>query len=193
MPTPVSIINLGLAKLGQTRITNISPPRSSLEAFVAENYPSWRDEELSKRQWAFALARATLTQTAGPLADDPLPYQYLVPTDCLRPLRERLTGRSNTWQQRGKYIYSQDATFTLPYIKRVPEEDFDALFTSVLACKIAVECAEMVTQSNQKKNDVVTLYDRAIREARLANAFTLGEQRVTSEALDGHPWVTERY
>jgi hypothetical protein len=188
MYTDVQVINLGLAKLSASRIQSITPPRSALEIHCKENYPAWKRSELAKRRWVFALVDnyAMTLGTTTPGVDRP--YQFALPPNCLRPVRQRYT----EWVQRGRFLYSAYNVLTIEYISDVPESDFDPLFVDVLAWRIAIECVEMVTQSNTKKADASTGYKDARNEAGRANAFVIGSEDI---AVDDYnfPFVSARY
>lgn len=191
MTTAVKIINIGLSKIAASRVSTITPPKTNLERFMADNYPQWRDEELSARRWRFALEYRSLTQTGDPATGLAKPYKYLLPNDALRPVREKGT----EWEQRGKYLYSGYETLTALFVIRVDENDFDPLFIDVLACKIARESAEYATQSNQKKADADVFYKDALRRAGQMNAYVTGSEEFTSDLDDdtGFNWLNDRY
>lgn len=193
MTTPIDIINLGLSKISVSSVSNIDPPRTTLEKTCAANYPKWRDKQLAKRKWSFALYEDDLTLTATLTNNARLPYQFLLPNDCIRPLRDRLDGTTVRWERRGKYLYSDSDTLRLPYIRRVPENEFDIWFIDVLACWISVEMAETSTESNAKKTTAQNLYDYALREAGQANAYIIGEEDVTNDYDEGYSFVEARY
>lgn len=194
MTTAVKVINLGLSKIAASRVSTIEPPKTNLERFMADNYPQWRDEELAARRWVFATEYVTLTLTGDPLVGVAKPYAYLLPNDTLRPVRE--TG--SEWEQRGRMLYSANNTLTILHIQRKSENDFDPLFAHVLACKIAYEACEYVTQSNKKKADALVFYNEAVKRASNVNAFVKGSEAIANEETlpDGNlsfSWVTDRF
>lgn len=191
MTTAVTIINQGLSKIAASRVASIDPPKTNLERYMLDNYAQWRDEELSARRWRFALRRIALTQTGEKLEETDQPYRYLIPNDALMPVREKDT----EWEQRGTYLYSAYDKLEVEFITRVPERDFAALFVGVLACKIAMESAEYVTQSNTKKDDLMVLYKEAVSRAGRANSFVTGSESLVGIKDDdkGYSWVTERW
>lgn len=193
MTTPIDILSLGLSKISVSSISSITPPRTTLEKVCAANYPKWRDKQLAKRKWTFALYEDELTLTDTLTTNTSLPYQFLIPNDCIRPLRDRLDGTTVNWQRRGKYLYGDTPTLRLPYIRRAPENEFDIWFIDVLACWIAVEMAETSTESNVKKTTAKQMYDDALREAGQANAFIIGEEDITNDDDEGYDYITTRY
>lgn len=188
MLTDVQIINLGLSKIAASRINRIDPARTPLETYMAGNYPQWKREELTKRRWVCALEEnytLTLTDT---LTETDKPYRYLLPANCLRPIR----GKCSEWRQAGRSLYSAYPTLKIDYIRNISESEFDPLLNEVLACKIAMESCEYVTQSNNKKADAESKYDRAVSTAAQANAFVIGPEDIASDDND-YSWVTARY
>ena len=183
------IINLGLGKIGSTQISTYESPKSPIERFVHEGYPHWRDNELELRRWTFATFVERLTLT-GQLPDEfgPNVYEFAAPGNMMRSIRQP----TSTWSERGGKIYGPENVQYLEFIGRVDEQLFPGTFREVLACRIAVECAEFVTQSNTKKADADTLYDRAIKNAGRINTFKLGHEDITTPDEDAS-WVSERW
>jgi len=188
MFTGVQIINLGLSKIASSRVSRVDPPVSSLERFVAEGYPHWKRTELTKRRWVFAIEdNYALTQVAT-LENVEQMYKYQLPVECLRPIR----GKRTEWKQRGRYLYSAYSELRVSMIMNVDETEFDPLFVEVLACRVALESVEYVTQSNTKKADAEALYRNAVSDAGQANAFVIGPEDVTEDDED-FPFVTSRF
>jgi hypothetical protein len=187
MYTDVEIINLGLAKLSQSKIRRIDPPESSLERHCELVYRNARRTELTKRRWVFATVEDFVLPLAETLTSGSRKYKYSIPTDCLRPIRTR----STEWIQRGRFIFSAYSSLSIPYIQNVDEADFDPLFIDVLSARVAIESAEFVTQSRSKREDATLAYDLAVAEAAQANAFVIGAEDITNEDYD-FPFLTGR-
>lgn len=188
MLTDVEIINLGVSKIAANRVSRIDPARTPLEAYMAVNYPHWKRVELSKRRWVFAMVddyQLTLNET---LSNVDRPYKYILPVDCLYPVRIR----STEWVQRGRYIHSAYNSLRISYIKNAHESEFDPLFEEVLACKIAMESCEYITQSNTKKDAARADYEEAIKLAGAANAFVIGSEDINKEDQD-FSWLVTRH
>jgi len=188
MLTDVLIINLGLSKIASSRISRISPPGTQLEAYMNVNYQSWKRQELSRRRWVFATEDDYLLTVSEVVAGIEQPYKYNIPVDCLRPIRDKRT----EWKQRGKHIFSAYDTLRINYIRNASEDEFDPLFEEVLACKIAKESAEYVTQSNSKRQLAESAYDAAVADAAKNNAFVIGPEDI-QEDDSVFSWVSSRY
>lgn len=188
MLTDVQVINLGLSKIAASRITSIAPPGTSLEKYMAVNYKEWKRYELTRRRWVFATEDNYLLTLNDTVDGTAKPYSFLLPVDCLRPIRDKCT----EWVQRGRKLWSSYNTLRISYIRNAPEEEFDPLFNEVLACKIAMESAEYVTQSNSKRQLAESMYDRAVKDASEANAFVVGPEDVQSDD-SAFSWLSDRY
>lgn len=186
--TDVDICNLAQMKLGAEEINSLSAAQTGAEKRYARLFPHYRDVELRARRWAFAMVRqASLQLLAGTTTDVDRPYRFLLPTNCLRPVR----GKRDRWQQFGRYIYHDDSgEFLIDYIRSdvVPGE-YDPNFAEVLACRLAVEMCEKTTQSKSKRDDLVISRREALALAGQTNAFTIGPEDVDSDEDD---WLAAR-
>jgi len=190
----VSICNLALQKNGSGRIVSLtedSPQARECNAC----YEAMRDLELRKHRWAFAIKRAALAADATAPAFGPVNY-FTLPSDFLRLLEPDEATNFNTLDWRiesnavgAKAIATNDsAPLEIRYVWRVVDPTvFDAAFVEALACRIASQTCEKLTQSNAKKAGVQEEYKDAIREARRTNAI----EGVSAESpID--TWITAR-
>lgn len=192
--TPAEVIsqtrvaNHALQKLGAQLITSMDEDTREART-VKACYSILRDRELRAHTWNFSTKRAVLAPSATAPAFG-FAYAFPLPADCLRiipPARdvdwtiENINGASHILTNEGAVIY-------LRYVARITDEAvFDELFVDMLACKIAWHCCETITQSNQKKADVMQEYKDARAEARRINAF---EQASPQEPEP--PWLVAR-
>lgn len=187
MYTKLQVINFGLSKIASSLIRSINPPNTQLEHFMSNNYDLWKRTEIGKRRWVFALEdRVPLPQVAY-LPDEERPYRYQLPNEALRPVRER----GDEWRQRGRLIHSCQENLRVSLIIDRDESEFDTFFVDVLACWIALQSCEYVTQSNTKKADALTLYNNAVADAGRNNAFVIGSEDYGKDD-SGFPFITER-
>ena len=190
MPTMKEVANLGLGKLGASRVNNLTPSISTLENKIASEYPQWKRGEISKRRWHFAMKLDIINAglTTLPNMPDGRIYIFNTPGNMLRALRPK----NCTWVIRGQFIYDFQNTINLEYISEVPDNQMsDPLFIDVLACRVAVECAELATQSPGKRRDMQVMYAQAIEVAGRMNAFAL-EQHQTGGDDKAYTWDTAR-
>lgn len=177
----VAIGNQALTKLGVDRITSFddnTKPARDLKAL----YDFVRDAEIYAHAWRFSLKRASLA------ALDETPegylYAYQLPGDCLRlrscgdaaPAQwssEYRTGiDSADWSVEGRKILTNlPAPLLIRYSARITDpSQFDMGFVSALACRLAVELCESLTQSTTKKTALLAEYRAHLSRAVLANA-----------------------
>ena len=188
MFSKLQVVNIGLGKIAASQLERLDPPRSSVERFVAGSYDHWKRSELSKRRWVCALDDEVVMAQVRYDEGSERPYVYAIPTDALRPVRQ---SRSE-WKQRGRNIYSANQELRLQFIMNIDETDFDPMLVEVLACRVALECAEFITQSNTKKADAKTLYDDAVREAAQNNAYIIGPENIGDDDAQ-FAFLTERF
>lgn len=193
----VSIANRALLKLGATRINSFdedSVAASSINAI----YQSIRDTECRAYVWRFLLARAELPALDS-TPDFGYSYQYQEPTDCLRLIQvgEYYVANLNN------YVVKSDASFSLEgnliltniaaplkirYLRRVTDTTvFDPNFVEMLACKLATELCEIVTNSASKRQLLTAEYKEARQTALRSNSL-----EVASESLPDNSWVLSR-
>lgn len=188
MYTDVQIVNLGLGKISSSRIARLDPATSQLEVYIANGYASWKRAELTKRRWVFALEDDYALPLEETLPGADRPYKYALPTECLRPVRQRTTD----WVQRGRYVRSATPNLRIQFIRNVPEADFDPLFVDVLACWIACQSVEYVTQSNTKNETATAKYREAVLAAAKMNAFIIGPNDIGADDSN-FSFLTDRF
>lgn len=173
----VSIVNLALQKLGAARITALTEDSPNARAANA-CYEAMRDLELRKHRWSFAIKRTQIAADATEPDFGPANY-FTLPADFIRLLEPDTSENYNTLDWRiesngtNRKIATDDAApLNVRYIARIEDPTlFDAAFVEVLACRIAIQVCEQITQSNTKAEIVAAHYKDAVREARRANAI----------------------
>ncbi len=184
-----AILNYGLGMLGSYTVTSLEPGVTPLEKRVASNYQQWKRSELTRRRWVFNRGFSVLTQEpTAPMATEERQYGYALPTDYLAAVRDKYS----RWQIRGRYIYSAEDSLVLEYKMDVDEENFDPLFVDTLACRIALEMCEWVTQSNMKKADAERAYNNTIKLASANNALIIGPEDELTEPDENDSWIASR-
>ena len=184
-----SICNLALQKLGAGRITDISEDSPNART-CSDCYEAMRDRELRAHRWSFAITRESLAADATDPSFGPA-KQYTLPAGFLRLIEPDDSANYNTLDWRiegGKIVTDFTAPLEIRYIARVEDPtQFDALFVDALACRMALQMCEKITQSVSKKADVRSEYKDTIAEARRTNAI----EGVSSESPTD-TWDTAR-
>ena len=161
MASKIQICNRALSKLGADRITSLDDDNKSARAMKSA-FDFVRDAELRAHVWNFSVARAELAA----LATTPVwgfQYEYALPEDFIKLLEIRdLYSNANTldyrttpaplWQMEGGLLKTDaESPLYIRYVYRVTDTAlYDALFAEALACRLAAETAEEITESSGK-------------------------------------------
>lgn len=182
MSSVIQIANRALTKLGSARITSIDDDVKAARS-VKSCFEDLRDDELRAYRWQFAMKRTSLAALATAPAFGYL-YQYQVPSDFLRidmcddrypsTIMDNYIGTEYLdWILEGNKILTDiSAPLKLRYIARIEDPNqWDVNFREALACRIAAELAEDLTQSNQKRQLAWEEYKIAINKAIKSNSI----------------------
>lgn len=189
MASEVSICNSALQKLGAGTITALSDNSKTGRA-CNNAYERLRDAALRKHTWSFAKTRVELA------ADSTAPefgyaYKYSLPVDCVRVLPDYpgYIANSPTREIEGRYLLTDEGgPLQIRYIKKVEDpNEMDVLFHEVLACDIAEDICEEITQSNTKLAAIREKRREAVVEARRCNAIEREPEQPPEDT-----WVTVR-
>lgn len=191
MASKVSIANRALTKLGADRILLLSD--DSQQARVLNSmFDDVRDAELARNHWKFAIRRTSLPA----LVDAPAwgyQFQYPLPPDYLAMVQINeiycRTGMRAPWSvESGSILTDFEAPLLLRYVSRVENTGlYHALFVEALACKLAMEACEALTQSSSKKQAATQEYEFALSEARRQDAI-----ENPPDELPGGSWLDAR-
>lgn len=182
MASQVEIANRALTKLGAARIISFGDDNKQARA-VTSMFDILRDAELRAHCWSFSVKRASLpTLTTTP--DWGFAYEYQIPSDCLRIIQVndvypgpsmddyRNASTAEYAIEGNKILANFAAPLKIRYVSRVAETPkWDATFAEAFACRLAMELAEDLTQSGQKKEMAQAEYRQAILYAIRANAI----------------------
>lgn len=198
MASKITICNRALSKLGADRITSLDDDNKAARAMKSA-FDFVRDAELRAHVWNFSVKRAELAA----LATVPVwgySYEYALPTDFLMLLEIRdLYPASNAqdyrtvpaplWQMEGGTLKTDaEAPLYIRYVAQITDTVlYDASFSEALACRLAAECAEEITESSGKVQTAWKLYERAVLEALRADAIEQPNEWMLDDS-----WVTVR-
>lgn len=189
MASAVDIANRALSKLGEVRITSLTDNTKPARAMNAR-FELLRDAELEAHPWRFSIVRTTLPALAtAPAWGFARAFQR--PTGDLRPVSigdravnieavgvyyQESSGadpHAAPWEVIGDQIHTDlSAPLKYEYISRITDTTlFSALFVEALACRLAADAAEELTQSAGKRDRADAEYARTLREARRINAL----------------------
>lgn len=186
MSSIVSIFNRALNKLGDDRILL---PTDDVKSARTLNgmYPEVRDAELRSANWKFAIKRTSLPALAATPAWG-YAYQYPLPADYLKMVQVNdfycRTGDKTKPPfsiEAGVILTDMPAPLKIRYVSRIENAGlFDPLFVEALACKLAMEACETLTQSETKYARVAQAYKETFMRAVMQDAV--------EKAPDELPW-----
>ena len=170
MAGKVEIANRALTKLGAERILLLTDPNKEART-LNSMFDTVMDAELRRHRWKFALKRATLPALVA-TPEWGYTYAYQLPADFLALVQVNeyyLRGlkQKTLWTvESGQILTDLAAPLKIRYIRRVDNMALlDPLFVEVLACKLALEACEPLTQSSQKRQLAGEEYRFAVSEA----------------------------
>ena len=182
MASVIQVANRALTKLGSARITSIDDDVKAARS-VKSCFEDLRDDELRSHRWSFALKRTSLAA----LSEAPAfgyEYQYQLPSDFLRldmindqfpsvVMDNYIGAEALDYVLEGKKVLTDfEAPLYVRYIAQITDPNmWDINFREALACRIAAELAEDLTQSNQKRQLAWDEYKQAISKAIRTNAI----------------------
>lgn len=189
MASQTDICNIALQKLGAGKITSISED-SRIARACSVAYTHCLEAELRAHPWRFAISRATLAADATE-PEWGKDNSFELPTDCLRLLAPypEMNYNDLDFEIEGRKIYTNEsAPLYVRYIAQVTDTSLmDSTFREVLACRMALQMSEDLTQSNAKAATIAAQYKDALAQARRTNAI---------ESIAAQPpedtWVTVR-
>jgi hypothetical protein len=177
MSSTTEICNRAITKLGDQRILSLTD-NTNQGRTLASMYAPVRDAELRRNRWNFAIRRAALPA----LADAPewgYSRQFQVPNDFMSLvqvndvyIRPRSKAKGPWSLEAGRILTDMGAPLKVRYVARIENSGlFDPLFVEMLACKLAFEACESLTQSGQKKQALAEEYKMALSEAARSDAI----------------------
>ena len=181
--TAVDCCNSALQRVGASTILSLSDNSPEARA-CSVAYDSNRRDELRKHPWNFAVKRAVLAPDATAPAFD-YKYAFTLPTDCVRLLRPPTPDLD--WQiEGGKILTNDGSTLYVRYLSDITDPTlWDPSFYNVVAGALAIDICERLTQSNTKKQMLISQYNDDVRMARRMNAFESGPK----DAADDDWWI----
>jgi len=186
MSSVVTACNKALDKVGQGPITSLSDGTTAAN-LCDRNWPLVRDMVLRDHPWNFAVKRDVLAASSTPPAWG-FQKEFPLPTDFLRLLevRDLSTGE---YQVEGRSILADADALYIRYIWRVTDPNvYDALFLEAVACRLAVELCEPLTQSNTKKDALFQEYADT-----LTRAVRVDGQENPPQEYEEDEWIAVRY
>lgn len=177
MASTIEIANRALTKLGSDRLLALTD-NTTAGRTMNSMFAQVRDAELRRNRWAFTLRRDSLIALSAAPAWG-FSFAYPLPPDFLSLVQVNdyyirpLSKSKALWAvESGSILTDIGAPLKIRYVSRVENAGlFDPLFAEALACKLAFEACETITQSTTKKQSFSGEYKAALSEAARCNAI----------------------
>lgn len=192
MASAVDIANRALTKLGERRILAFTDDTKQARS-MNSMFAIVRDAELRAARWRFSIKRASLPALVTPPAFGYV-RQFQLPADCLKLLEAGdkypgvdlsdyvQTDNSDFAVEGNAVLTNLEAPLLIRYVSQVTDPTlFDACFVEALACRLAFEAAEELTDSTSKKESAGRAYEMAMNAAHKANAIERPPQKMADD------------
>lgn len=202
MSSIIQICNRALTKLGSNRITSLDDNVKGARTMSA-NYDAVRRAAIRAHRWSFAIVRTTLPA----MADAPAwgyTKQYQLPPDNLRVdqvdrywvwFGNLFRGYTDSFDftpyaiESGRILTNLAAPLKVRYSRDITDPNlFDTTFDEYLACLLAREACEDLTQSSTKFQQIEAQLKDAQMEAVRANAIERPPQPLAESE-----WIMARF
>lgn len=177
--TPESIANMALALLDEVQIESLVED-SKAARLLNLHYEQTRMAELKKNTWVFAILSVSVDSIDVENGEGVGAYSYPLPSDALRVLPVTENGEPDgypiPWRQEAGLIYcARPGPRRIRYIGNlIDPNDWDPLFTEVLASALAVKIAHPLTHKTGMIDVARSAYQTNLDEARRVNAVERG-------------------
>jgi hypothetical protein len=202
MSSIIEICNRALTKLGSNRITSLNDNVKGARTMAA-NYDPVRRAAIRAHRWSFAIVRTTLPA----MSDAPawgFTKQYQLPADNLRVdqvdrywvwFGNLFRGYTDSFDftpyaiESGRILTNLSAPLKVRYSRDITDPNlFDTTFDEYLACRLALEACEDLTQSSTKFQQIEAQLKDAQMEAVRANAIERPPQPLAESE-----WIMARF
>lgn len=163
----ISIANLALTFLSTARIASLTEDSENARK-VNAIFEMTRDSMLGEHNWNFArgeasLALTTITPTTGDWTN-----VFQLPTDCLRVIRMEYDKEFRIYEDK---LYTNVDECVIEYQKKITDPTiFSVMFVRAFALRIAADLAFGITQNASLAEGMEKKADRALKEAKWADA-----------------------
>lgn len=171
-----SLANYALSKVGEDPILALTDDTKKAR-LLNRIFDQVRDAELRRVRWKFSIKRDTALALVEPPAWG-YTYQYPLPSDFLGLVQVNdiyvRGGKQRTpWSvEQARILTDMAAPLKLRYVARITNTGlWDPLFNEVVACKLAMEVTETLTQSEGKRGQARDEFKFALSEAKRQDAI----------------------
>ena len=193
MASVVDICNGALNQLGATTILSLTEDSKNAR-LCNSRFTQVRDALFRTHPWNCLQKRTELAKdTATPAWG--FSSAFTLPADCLRLLY--IIDYDSNHKVEGRKILSNTDTMKILYIGRITDpNEYDELLRETLSASLAADIAYGVTSSNPVAQNMYTLFQDKLRDARFVDS-TEGQNNSPdlgmTDSIDASTFITSRY
>ena len=169
--TIVEICNMALARLGDSRISDINADEEKAR-LCKLFYEQTRDEVLREHPWSFAAGRAILAAISSTNLTG-FDYLYQLPTDCLY-VRKMIDAEGETYGDitseykiEGRELHTDITPCAIRYTKKIDNPgQFDSQYVEALTLKLASKLALRLSGKQQYEGSMIQQYMIVLQNAK---------------------------
>ena len=193
MASVVDICNGALNQLGGTTILSLTEDSKNARICNAR-YTQVRDALFRTHPWNCLQLRASLAKDATAPAWG-FSSAFTLPADCLRLLY--IVDFDSNYKVEGRKILSNTSTMKILYISRITDpNEYDELLRETLSASLAADIAYGVTSSNPVAQNMYTLFQDKLRDARFVDS-TEGQNNAPdlgmTDSLQASTFINSRF
>jgi hypothetical protein len=193
MASVVDICNGALNQLGGTTILSLTEDSKNARICNAR-YTQVRDALFRTHPWNCLQVRASLAKDATAPAWG-FSSAFTLPADCLRLLY--IVDFDSNYKVEGRKILSNTSSMKILYISRITDpNEYDELLRETLSANLAADIAYNITSSNPVAQNMYTLYQDKLRDARFVDS-TEGQNNAPdlgmTDSLQASTFINSRF
>lgn len=174
MASTTDVANMALTLLGERPITSLDD-RGAPAVFCKNNLSIAVDEMLRACPWRSFIQRKELS-ALGTTPAFGYEYEYQLPSETMRVLEVQVNeiqlSSYDEWTiEDSKILSHSEGPLQIRYMKHdLDVNNWDKLFFSAVAHRLAVLVAEPITNSASKRQQCDAMYQEVLKQAKRANA-----------------------
>ena len=198
MRSQTDIANSALAYLSASPIQSFFDDEDEKSRVIKSVFDTVAMEVARKHRWSCLIKRATLSRLAdAPIRSGNFGYQsqFQLPADCLRFLDlngEPWSNKEGFMDINGRILLSDCGTANIRYVAWIEDTtQWDVSFSEAVAIKLASRIARRVTKDGISAEDLLRIFDRAVKDAQAIDAMEVGsgENSPLERMLERSPLV----
>ena len=193
MASVVDICNGALNQLGASTILSLTEDSKNARLCNAR-YTQVRDSLFRSHPWNCLQKRVQLAaDTTAPAWG--FTSAYTLPADCLRLLR--ILDYDSNHKVEGRKILTNNSSMKILYVARIEDpNEYDELLRETISSALAADIAYAVTSSNPVAQNMYSLYQTKLKDARFVDATegqNTSQEDGMADVVDANDFLSSRF